>query len=124
MNVVLLLVHFIPPCSAVQLMTPTAGGRTLDRGPPLTPPSNHIATVGGHTLDYGPFGFVQEFKPYWNPFTSDLEGKFGFLRQPRAMQVNLITLARSLMPLVAASSSDQKELEFHAAEMQVCNVRT
>ena len=55
--------------------------------------------LSGRTMDYGPFGFVEEYQPMWSPFTSDAERKFGFERQPLAAQVNLMTLARSLLPL-------------------------
>jgi uncharacterized protein YdiU (UPF0061 family) len=76
--------------------------------------------VGGHTIDFGPFGFVQKFSPTWNPFTSDPEEKFGFLRQPRAMQLNMVTLARALITLVAATtdSSSDGALKEHASKLQ------
>eukprot|EP00218_Dolichomastix_sp_CCMP3274_P016253 CAMPEP_0170137472 /NCGR_PEP_ID=MMETSP0033_2-20121228/4180_1 /TAXON_ID=195969 /ORGANISM="Dolichomastix tenuilepis, Strain CCMP3274" /LENGTH=590 /DNA_ID=CAMNT_0010373347 /DNA_START=88 /DNA_END=1860 /DNA_ORIENTATION=- len=65
--------------------------------------------LSGRTMDYGPFGFVEQFSPLWSPFTSDPERKFGFLRQPLAAQVNLVTLARALLPL--ADEATQRELE-------------
>lgn len=55
--------------------------------------------LSGRTMDYGPFGFVERYEPLWSPFTSDMERKFGFERQPLAAQVNVMTLARALMPL-------------------------
>jgi len=56
--------------------------------------------VSGRTMDYGPFGFLERYETLWSPFTSDMERKFGFERQPLASQVNLMTLARALMPLL------------------------
>lgn len=50
--------------------------------------------LSGRTMDYGPFGFVERYEPYWSPFTSDMERKFGFERQPLAAQV-LSRMARS-----------------------------
>jgi len=55
--------------------------------------------LNGRTMDYGPFGFVELYEEHWSPFTSDQERKFGFERQPLAAQVNLMTLARALVPL-------------------------
>ena len=65
--------------------------------------------LSGRTMDYGPFGFVEEYKPLWSPFTSDAERKFGFERQPLAAQVNLMTLARSLLPLL--DREDERSVE-------------
>jgi uncharacterized protein YdiU (UPF0061 family) len=56
--------------------------------------------LSGRTMDYGPFGFMEKYSPDWSPFTSDAERKFGFERQPEAAQVNLMTLARALLPLL------------------------
>ena len=42
--------------------------------------------LSGRTMDYGPFGFVEQYEPFWSPFTSDMERKFGFERQPLAAQ--------------------------------------
>ena len=43
--------------------------------------------LSGRTMDYGPFGFVERYESLWSPFTSDMERKFGFERQPLASQV-------------------------------------
>jgi uncharacterized protein YdiU (UPF0061 family) len=51
--------------------------------------------VGGRTLDYGPFGFVELYDPLYQPFTSDQDGKFAFMRQPSAMHMNLVTLSEA-----------------------------
>ena len=42
--------------------------------------------LSGRTMDYGPFGFLERYEPVWSPFTSDMERKFGFERQPVAAQ--------------------------------------
>ena len=55
--------------------------------------------LSGRTMDYGPFGFVEEYSELWTPFTSDMEAKFGFERQPLAAQGNVMTLGRALIPL-------------------------
>lgn len=58
--------------------------------------------LGGRTLDYGPFGWMESYNPLYQPFTSDMEGKFAFMRQPTAMLVNMVTLAQSFGVLLAA----------------------
>merc|ERR1719201_1928611 len=67
--------------------------------------------LSGRTMDYGPFGFIERYEPLWSPFTSDMERKFGFERQPLASQVNLMTLARSLVPLLERESDVDASLE-------------
>ena len=47
--------------------------------------------LSGRTMDYGPFGFVEQYEPFWSPFTSDMERKFGFERQPLAAQARHVT---------------------------------
>jgi uncharacterized protein YdiU (UPF0061 family) len=56
--------------------------------------------AGGVTVDYGPFGFLDRLDSRWNPFTSDADGKFAFLLQPRAAAVNLAVLAKAFAALV------------------------
>jgi serine/tyrosine/threonine adenylyltransferase len=48
--------------------------------------------LGGRTLDYGPYGWMEKFDPLYQPFTSDMDGKFAFMRQPSAMHVNMCVL--------------------------------
>uniref|UniRef100_A0A7S4BAV8 Selenoprotein O n=1 Tax=Chrysotila carterae TaxID=13221 RepID=A0A7S4BAV8_CHRCT len=70
--------------------------------------------LSGRTMDYGPFGFVEEYEALWSPFTSDMERKFGFERQPVAAQVNVLTFAQSLVPLIDGEEGGDEAL----AEMQ------
>ena len=37
--------------------------------------------LGGRTLDYGPYGWVERYDPLYQPFTSDGDLKFAFMRQ-------------------------------------------
>jgi len=67
--------------------------------------------LSGRTMDYGPFGFVEAYEPLWSPFTSDMERKFGFERQPVAAQVNVMTLARALLPLFVKLDGDMRGAE-------------
>jgi len=70
--------------------------------------------LSGRTMDYGPFGFLEAYEPLWSPFTSDMERKFGFERQPLAAQLNLMTLARAVLSMFVALDGDQRA----AAELQ------
>lgn len=56
--------------------------------------------VGGRTLDYGPFGWMETYDPYYQPFTSDNDGKFAFISQPTAMNVNNQVLGAYMSELV------------------------
>lgn len=57
--------------------------------------------LGGVTMDYGPFGMMEKFDPYYQPFTSDSRGNFAFIRQPAAMGVNIAVLSEdTFVPLI------------------------
>ena len=62
--------------------------------------------IGGRTLDFGPFAFMERYDPLFQPFTSDADGKFAFMRQASAMSVNMLTLAESIAVLVDAKSKE------------------
>ncbi len=81
--------------------------------------------LSGRTMDYGPFGFVERYDPLWSPFTSDAERKFGFERQPLAAQVNVMTLARALLPLLTDGplpADARAELELHQPAVDALQV--
>jgi uncharacterized protein YdiU (UPF0061 family) len=63
--------------------------------------------VGGFTLDYGPFGFLEVFDPYFQPWTGGGQ-HFAFWNQPMAAQRNFEMFCNALRPL----------LESHPAQMQ------
>jgi uncharacterized protein YdiU (UPF0061 family) len=56
--------------------------------------------IGGRTIDYGPFGWMESYDPYYQPFTSDGDGKFAFIAQPTAMNVNNQVLGVHMCELV------------------------
>lgn len=63
--------------------------------------------VGGFTLDYGPFGFIDQFDPYYQPWTGG--GRhFSFFNQPQAAVENFKMFCRSLSPLL---ENDQNAIE-------------
>lgn len=62
--------------------------------------------AGGCTLDYGPFGFMEVFDPYYQPWTGGGE-HFSFWNQPVAAQHNFDMFCTALMPLL------QQDVESH-----------
>ena len=66
--------------------------------------------VGGFTLDYGPFGFIDTFDPYYQPWTGG--GRhFSFLNQPKAAQQNFKMFVSALRPLLESDQSTLAKLE-------------
>ena len=55
--------------------------------------------AGGFTLDYGPFGFIEVFDPYYQPWTGGGE-HFSFWNQPVAAERNFEMFCTALMPLL------------------------
>ena len=66
--------------------------------------------VGGFTLDYGPFGFINAFDPYYQPWTGG--GRhFSFLNQPKAAEQNFKMFCLALRPLLENDQSALAKLE-------------
>ena len=65
--------------------------------------------VGGFTLDYGPFGFIEVFDPYYQPWTGGGE-HFAFLNQPVAAERNFDMFCTALQPLLASDDSALQQL--------------
>ncbi|MDM7861591.1 protein adenylyltransferase SelO family protein [Alteromonas sp. ASW11-36] len=63
---------------------------------------------GGFTLDYGPFGFCEQFDPFFQPWTGGGD-HFSFLNQPFAAELNFATFCSTLEPLL--SPDGKAELE-------------
>ena len=56
---------------------------------------------GGYTLDYGPFGFVEHFEPYFQPWTGGGQ-HFSFFNQGAAAKTNFNMFCKSLSALLAS----------------------
>jgi serine/tyrosine/threonine adenylyltransferase len=56
--------------------------------------------LAGRTIDYGPYGWMEKYDPFYQPFTSDPQGNFAYIRQPTAMGVNIITLAETFESII------------------------
>jgi uncharacterized protein YdiU (UPF0061 family) len=59
--------------------------------------SDNIARV---TIDFGPFGFLENYDPSYQPFTSDNDRKYSFNNQSNAMNVNVKTLGQCIGKLI------------------------
>lgn len=66
--------------------------------------------AGGFTLDYGPFGFIEVFDPYFQPWTGGGE-HFSFLNQPVAAERNFHSFCSAVAPLLASNQDSLKQLE-------------
>jgi len=66
--------------------------------------------AGGFTLDYGPFGFCDEFNPYYQPWSGSGD-HFSFLNQPDAAQRNFDMFCSALRPLLEAHQDYLIELD-------------
>ena len=62
--------------------------------------------AGGFTLDYGPFGFCDDFDPYYQPWTNGGE-HFSFFNQDKAAEQNYNVFCAALQPLLG---SDKKNI--------------
>ena len=60
--------------------------------------------VGGFTLDYGPFGFMEAFDPYFQPWTGGGQ-HFSFWYQPTAAMKNFEMFITALKPLLTENSN-------------------
>ncbi|GAL17345.1 selenoprotein O and cysteine-containing homologs [Vibrio maritimus] len=66
-------------------------------------------SIGGFTLDFGPFGFVERFEPYYQPWTGG--GRhFSFFNQPQAAEKNFESFCSALMPLIRDDSAAREQL--------------
>ena len=65
--------------------------------------------AGGFTLDYGPFGFIELFDPYYQPWSSSGD-HFSFLNQPVAAEQNFHVFFTSLQELLTTNEKHLLEL--------------
>ena len=66
--------------------------------------------AGGVTLDYGPFGFIEVFDPYYQPWTGGGE-HFSFWNQPVAAERNFEMFCTALMPLLETHPDAMQQLD-------------
>lgn len=63
--------------------------------------------IGGRTMDYGPFGFMDQYDPFFAKWTGSGE-HFGFLRQPTAGFVNFSVLVESALQALRDEEGDKE----------------
>ncbi|MDY6981411.1 MAG: protein adenylyltransferase SelO family protein, partial [Pseudomonadota bacterium] len=66
--------------------------------------------AGGFTLDYGPFGFMEVFDPYYQPWTGGGE-HFAFWNQPVAAERNFESFCTALRPLLESDHKAVQQLD-------------
>jgi len=66
--------------------------------------------VGGRTMDYGPFGWMDDYNPFFAKWTGS--GRhFAFMNQPGAALANFHTLAQSLAPILGDGEKGNEAAE-------------
>ena len=69
-------------------------------------------SILGLTIDYGPYGWLEDYNPYWTPNTTDVQHKrYRFGNQPSVALWNLTQLANALYPLIEEVEPLEKILE-------------
>ncbi len=58
-------------------------------------------SIIGQTFDYGPYGFMEQYDPYYICNHSDDRGRYAFNRQPLIGHWNVQALAQALSPLTS-----------------------
>lgn len=66
--------------------------------------------AGGFTLDYGPYGFMDVFDPYYQPWTGGGE-HFSFWNQPQAAERNFGMFCTALQPLLTENTAALQQLQ-------------
>jgi len=66
--------------------------------------------AGGFTLDYGPFGFCDDFDPYYQPWTNGGD-HFSFLNQPEAAYKNFFSFCSALAVLLKSNENYKTKLD-------------
>ncbi len=66
--------------------------------------------AGGFTLDYGPFGFCENFDPWFQPWTGGGE-HFSFFNQPNAAAANYHMFWKAVRPLLAEDAEALEQFD-------------
>jgi len=69
-------------------------------------------SILGLTIDYGPYGWLEDYDPYWTPNTTDAGGRrYAYGKQPEIAQWNLLQLANAIYPLVEDATGLENALQ-------------
>ncbi len=76
-------------------------------------------SILGLTIDYGPYGWVEDYDPYWTPNTTDAGGRrYRFGQQAEVAHWNLWQLANAIAPLVTNPEPLQEALNQFPVDYQ------
>ena len=76
-------------------------------------------SILGLTIDYGPFGWMDNYDPYFTPNTTDLPDKrYQYANQPFIAQWNLMCLGRALLPLIGDDQAVVSVLNDYKSEFE------
>ena len=67
--------------------------------------------MGGRTMDYGPFGWMDQYDPFFAKWVGSGQ-HFAFMNQPGAAHANYQTFAESLEPLLGDKADKQVRRTF------------
>tara|TARA_R110002096_G_scaffold436105_1_gene668070 strand:- start:74264 stop:75739 length:1476 start_codon:yes stop_codon:yes gene_type:complete len=76
-------------------------------------------SIIGQTFDYGPYGFMENYDPYYICNHSDDRGRYAFNRQPAIGHWNCQALAQALAPLTTAEAA-RKALNHYQDTFLAC----
>ena len=69
-------------------------------------------SILGLTIDYGPYGWLEDYDPWWTPNTTDAEHhRYRFSTQGQVAQWNLAQLANAIMPLIGEVEPLQRAID-------------
>jgi len=78
-------------------------------------------SILGLTIDYGPYGWLENYDPYWTPNTTDAQGRrYAYANQPQIALWNLTQLANALYPLIEEVAPLQQALRAYEREYTAC----
>jgi uncharacterized protein YdiU (UPF0061 family) len=69
-------------------------------------------SILGLTIDYGPFGFMEQFDPYWICNHSDDEGRYSYRNQPAMAKWNLERFMNAISPLIELEAGQKALNEY------------
>ena len=77
-------------------------------------------SIIGQTIDYGPYGWLEDYDPYWTPNTTDAQGRrYAFGKQPEIAHWNLSRLANAIYPLIEDVPALEQALALYEETYQI-----
>tara|TARA_R110000824_G_scaffold288508_2_gene476519 strand:- start:89901 stop:91505 length:1605 start_codon:yes stop_codon:yes gene_type:complete len=71
-------------------------------------------SILGLTVDYGPYGWLEDYDPYWTPNTTDAGGRrYAYGKQAEIAHWNLYQLANAIYPLIEDAEALEQALAMY-----------